>query len=135
MTAQTEVKTRKPRKDIMQQIADSKGHYWYGQNLHYLLAAHHMNYWKFLCIQWMSTTGKPCTKRDHIGQEGMYKFTLECEAQLVESLVIAKTGAGNTFKKIKENLLSVHADMGCECDWTPKLNPLEEIKKLELQHD
>ena len=105
----------------MRAMSENRGATYWPQALSYLMSTHGMNYWKFLCLQWQHTTGKPCTKRSH--QQDDYKRKLECEAQLVESITEANRGAYSTCKELADVLLRVHKDMGCNCGWTPKLKP------------
>lgn len=95
---------------------------YYAQNLCYLTESHGLNYMKILCLQWQSTTGNKCTKRKHVADD--YSRELECEAQLTECLVIASQGgSADTCKAVASVLYKIHDDMGCSCEWQPKLKP------------
>jgi hypothetical protein len=62
--------------------------------------SHGLNYMKFLCLRWQSSTGKKCTNRKHM--EGEYSKKLECEAQLTESisLQVEMTGISEIYFKL-----------------------------------
>jgi len=106
--------------DPIRAMTSRSAQYW-AQNMCFLVESHGLNYMKILCLQWQSTTGKVCTNRKH--QDDLYSRELECEAQLVECMTIANQGGGKTCKALIPVLLKIHDDMGCECDWQPKLKP------------
>lgn len=116
--------------DPIKQMTSRGAQYW-AQNMCYLVESHGLNYMKILCLQWQNSTGKPCTNRNH--KDDLYKRELECEAQLVECMTMANQGGGSTCKALAVVLHKVHDDMGCGCDWQPKLKPPKVSQREFLQ--
>lgn len=116
-------KPKRTRGWSFERTMTSRGAVYWPQNLSYLISAHGMNYYKVLCLQWRASDRTPdsCGNKRHDADK--YKHTLECESQLTEAIIVANQGGNQKITDLRDALLKMHTEMGCDCDWKPRAHP------------